>query len=352
MNVSAAPTPTNAAASDGMGEKPDEQRRDPQDRDEEAGHEPAPPQSRTRSCVRGLPQGLDRRTRGRLGAPGAPRRRPSRRHPTTSETITVRASSCSEVLGRSMPNAFSRPLSPTAIPMPATIPTAAATSPVTIASTTTDVITCRRLAPIARSSASSRERWATMIVNVLKMMNAPTNRAMNANTSKATRKKPRLSCRAFDCSSATVVAVTASTPLGSTSAIRPRRSADDTRRRPVPRSDRRCPTRSRTCCAVDVWKSVERGARQVVGGAESGDAADRERPRRPLEQDPDQLPDPKVVLRGRAGVHHDLVRPRRGPTPRRSCTAPLAASSSLLRSEAPHPRSPCPWPGRPSARSP
>ena len=54
-------------------------------------------------------------------------------------------------------------------------------------------MTCRRLAPSARSSASSRVRWATMIENVLKMMNAPTNSAMNANTSSAVRKNPSAS---------------------------------------------------------------------------------------------------------------------------------------------------------------
>ncbi len=65
------------------------------------------------------------------------------------------------------------PWSPTAIPIPATNPSAEATNPVTNASRTTDVRTWRRLAPIARSSAISRVRWATMIENVLKMMNAP-----------------------------------------------------------------------------------------------------------------------------------------------------------------------------------
>ena len=37
-------------------------------------------------------------------------------------------------------------------------------------------------APIARSSASSCVRWATMIENVLKIMNTPTNSAIAANT--------------------------------------------------------------------------------------------------------------------------------------------------------------------------
>ena len=110
--------------------------------------------------------------------------------PTTNATTTVRGSSWSEVLGRSIPNADSNPFSAMAIPIPAMRPNADASNPVTNASTTTEVMTCRRLAPIARSSASSRVRCATMIENVLKMMNAPTNSAMNAKTSSAVRKNP------------------------------------------------------------------------------------------------------------------------------------------------------------------
>ena len=50
-------------------------------------------------------------------------------------------------------------------------------------------MTWRRLAPTARSRASSRSRWATMIENVLKMTNDPTNSAMNAKTSRKVPKK-------------------------------------------------------------------------------------------------------------------------------------------------------------------
>ena len=40
--------------------------------------------------------------------------------------------------------------------------------------------TWRRVAPIARSSAISRERWVTIIVKVFQMMKEPTNSAMPA----------------------------------------------------------------------------------------------------------------------------------------------------------------------------
>jgi hypothetical protein len=39
--------------------------------------------------------------------------------------------------------------------------------PMIDASNNTDRVTCRRLAPMARSNASSRNRWATIIENVL-----------------------------------------------------------------------------------------------------------------------------------------------------------------------------------------
>ena len=48
----------------------------------------------------------------------------------------------------------------------------------------TEPSTWRREAPIVRSSASSRERWATVIDSVLKIVNAPTNIAMPPNTSR------------------------------------------------------------------------------------------------------------------------------------------------------------------------
>ena len=52
----------------------------------------------------------------------------------------------------------------------------------TAASISTERLTCRPEAPIARSIAISRVRWATVIENVLLMMNAPTNTATKAKT--------------------------------------------------------------------------------------------------------------------------------------------------------------------------
>ena len=93
------------------------------------------------------------------------------------------------------------------------------TTPITKASTRTEVITCRPLAPSARNSANSRVRCATMMANVLKMMNAPTNSETKAKTRNAVRRKPS-PVLIWSCASDTTVAsVTASAPSGSTSAM-------------------------------------------------------------------------------------------------------------------------------------
>ena len=60
------------------------------------------------------------------------------------------------------------------------MPTAEAATPSSSASSSRLRSTWRRVAPIARSSAISRERWVTIIVKVFQMMNEPTNRAMPA----------------------------------------------------------------------------------------------------------------------------------------------------------------------------
>ncbi|SLJ82539.1 Uncharacterised protein [Mycobacteroides abscessus subsp. abscessus] len=51
--------------------------------------------------------------------------------------------------------------------MPAARPMTLPITPITSASATTEPPTCRLLAPTARSNASSRSRWATIIEKVL-----------------------------------------------------------------------------------------------------------------------------------------------------------------------------------------
>ncbi|UIJ35384.1 hypothetical protein LVQ62_03060 [Allobranchiibius sp. GilTou73] len=69
--------------------------------------------------------------------------------------------------GRPTLNAFSSSRNPIARPTPPTMPSTLPITPVNNASSSTDRRTCLRLAPTARSSASSRSRWATIIEKVL-----------------------------------------------------------------------------------------------------------------------------------------------------------------------------------------
>ena len=62
-------------------------------------------------------------------------------------------------------------------------------------------------------------RWPTRIENVLKIVNAPTNSEMKANTNSAVEKKPRALLIALEDSFATVCPVTTWTPFGSTAAM-------------------------------------------------------------------------------------------------------------------------------------
>ena len=67
--------------------------------------------------------------------------------------------------------------------MPTRNPNSDPTMPMSSASISTDRMICQRLAPIARSSASSCVRCDTMIENVFRIRNTP--------TSSATAPKPR-----------------------------------------------------------------------------------------------------------------------------------------------------------------
>ena len=80
----------------------------------------------------------------------------------------------------------------------------------------------RREAPSVRSMPNSRVRWATVIENVLKIWNAPTNSDTPANTSRAIRKKPRFSAMSSVCRCAASSPVSTWTWRGITRAIRSR----------------------------------------------------------------------------------------------------------------------------------
>ena len=116
--------------------------------------------------------------------------------------MMVRGSITVLVDGSSKPTVASSARSAGAISSPPRIPITDATKPITSVSTTTELSTWRRDAPSVRSSANSRERWATVTANVLKIRKPPTNTAMPANTSSAIVRKPSESVMSADALSA------------------------------------------------------------------------------------------------------------------------------------------------------
>ena len=98
--------------------------------------------------------------------------------PSSSDTITVRSANTAGASGRSTPIALNSASIPFAIPKPMKSPIVEATRPITRPSSRTERSTCLREAPRVRSVANSRVRWATVIDSVLKITNAPTNRAI------------------------------------------------------------------------------------------------------------------------------------------------------------------------------
>ena len=112
--------------------------------------------------------------------------------PTSSPTMTVRGLRTRPSCGSAAPKALNNALIPWAVAMPSRMPRIEAIRPTISASSMTERSTWPREAPIVRSSANSLVRCATVIENVLKMMNAPTNTAMPAKTSSRVFRKLRL----------------------------------------------------------------------------------------------------------------------------------------------------------------
>ena len=92
-------------------------------------------------------------------------------------------------------------------PTPAPSPRTEASTPITTASTSTEPIICRRLAPTARIRASSLVRCAMMIENVLRIRKTPTNSATPAKPSRMLLKKPSAVRALPACSSCNCLAV-------------------------------------------------------------------------------------------------------------------------------------------------
>lgn len=86
---------------------------------------------------------------------------------------------------RSMPAADMSFIRPTARPTPAPTPRTEPKTPSSVASMSTDRLTCLREEPIARIRPISRVRWATSIEKVLMIRKMPTRKAMPAKPSMA-----------------------------------------------------------------------------------------------------------------------------------------------------------------------
>ena len=145
--------------------------------------------------------------------------------PIANDTSSDRVDTTSGPSGIATPMAFHSDEMPFATPMPAATPTADASVPTTSASSSTERRTCRALAPMARSSASSRVRCATRIVNVLLMMNAPTSSATTANTVMKSPKKLRSALPRSAFSAVSAVPVIAWSSAGIAAATRRASSA-------------------------------------------------------------------------------------------------------------------------------
>ena len=130
--------------------------------------------------------------------------------PTTYARTTVVVVSVSALLLISRPNDEKSEASPRASPSPSRMPSVAPSSAMSAASTSTERRTCFVLAPSARSSASSRTRCATRMLNVLAMMKPPTRMAITANAMRNWVITSVNSAIADSCSSATVSPSTAS----------------------------------------------------------------------------------------------------------------------------------------------
>ncbi len=109
-----------------------------------------------------------------------------------------------------MANADSKFCRPEAITTPSATPATEPMMPTTSASSRTDPSTWRRLAPTARSSASSLQRCAMTIANVLLMMKAPTSSETPAKTISALVKGPMMAPTVSRPSAATSSLVTTS----------------------------------------------------------------------------------------------------------------------------------------------
>ena len=111
------------------------------------------------------------------------------RMPTTRATITVRPCRSSPLFGSVKPSDSNSWNSPLASARPRNSPITDASTPITTDSISTDRRICRREAPIVRSVANSRVRWAIVIESEFAITNEPTKSAMPPKASRKVCRK-------------------------------------------------------------------------------------------------------------------------------------------------------------------
>ena len=148
--------------------------------------------------------------------------------PTSSATTTVRVAKTVSPCGMSRPITRNSSVRPDDSSTPSPRPTSEATTPMIPASARTERSTWRRVAPSVRRVASSRERWATVMLRVLKMTKAPTKRAMPPKASSSPRMKVIAPSMTSLSAAACSAPVETSAEAGSSGAIRASSSAGET----------------------------------------------------------------------------------------------------------------------------
>ncbi len=141
------------------------------------------------------------------------------------------------------------------------MPTIEARMPMTSDSASTERRIWRREAPSVRNSANSRERWATVTANVLKIRKPPTSTATAAKTSSAMRMKPSASDRSWAAFSACSSPVRTVNPPPSVSWMRALSSSGEVPLEAATEMSLRPSSRSARCASGSVICTMREPAR-------------------------------------------------------------------------------------------
>ena len=214
------------------------------------------------------------------------------------------------LFGSVKPTASNSLNSPFARPKPTNSPVTDASRPTVNASISTALSTWRRLAPRVRRMANSRVRWAIVIDSELAITKLPTNSAMPANASRNVLKNDRNELVASADFCACSAPVRTWVPGGRIVLISFTSFWGDTPARAEARMSSSLPCLSNSRWAVGSVKPGQRRAAERARRAEVHEPGHLHLLHRPLGLHPDRVAHVDVLLAGRAGVDHHLVRQR------------------------------------------